>query len=155
MSDTGTTLRLERGFDAPREAVFDAWTSPEVLRQWWAAGTGWSTPVAEVDLRVGGRYRLSMQDPEATAPYTVVGEYVEVRRPERLSYTWSWEGDPVERAGSRDTLVVVEFHEDGGGTKVVLTHSGFAGPEVVAQHEHGWHACLDNLATAVFSPTRR
>ena len=96
-----------------------------------------------------------MLDPEATAPYTVVGEYVEVRRPERLSYTWSWEGDPVEQAGSRDTLVLVEFHEDGGGTKVVLTHTGFAGPEVLAQHDHGWHACLDNLQSAVLSAGRR
>jgi uncharacterized protein YndB with AHSA1/START domain len=147
MSDT--TLRLERIFDAPREAVFDAWTSPDVLRRWWAAGSDWTTPVAETDLRVGGRYRLSMQDPAAPAPYTVTGEYVEVSRPQRLAYTWSWEDDPPEQAGSRDTLVTVEFHEHGARTRVVLTHSGFAGAPVTARHEHGWHAVMENLERRV------
>jgi uncharacterized protein YndB with AHSA1/START domain len=143
----GTTLRLERTFHAPREAVFDAWTNPEVLRRWWAAGTGWSTPVAEVDLRVGGRYRLSMRDPAASGAYTVVGEYLEVRRPERLAYTWTWEGEPAEQAGSENTVVTVEFAERDGRTTVVVTHRGFATADVSGQHDHGWSACLDNLAS--------
>jgi uncharacterized protein YndB with AHSA1/START domain len=142
----GTVLRLERAFDAPREAVFDAWTSPEVLRRWWAAGTGWSTPVADLDLRVGGRIRLSMRDPAAHGPYTVVGEYREIVRPERLVYTWTWEGEPAEQAGSENTLVTVDFLDAGGRTTVVITHTGFAGAGIAAHHHHGWRACLDNLA---------
>jgi len=54
VNETATTeqgaLRMERRFDASPEAVFDAWTNPEVLRRWWAAGPGWETPNAEVDL---------------------------------------------------------------------------------------------------------
>ena len=53
---------MERRFDAAPEAVFDAWTNPEVLRRWWAAAPDWETPAAEVDLRPGGRYRLTMRD---------------------------------------------------------------------------------------------
>jgi hypothetical protein len=53
-------LRIERTFHAPARAVFDAWTSTEVLRRWWPAGPDWDTPVVEVDVRVGGKLRLVM-----------------------------------------------------------------------------------------------
>jgi uncharacterized protein YndB with AHSA1/START domain len=152
VSEDGTALRLERTFEAPPEAVYDAWTNPEVLRRWWAAAPDWSTPHVEADVRVGGRYRLSMQDPEASEPHTVAGEYTEVRRPERLAYTWTWEGDPESQRGSAGSLVTVDFHDEGGGTRVVVTHTGFAGEHVRAQHEHGWNACLDNLARRVLAP---
>jgi uncharacterized protein YndB with AHSA1/START domain len=142
-------LRMERRFEAPPEAVFDAWTNPEVLRRWWAAAPGWETPAAEVDLRAGGRYRLTMRDPAAGAEHTVGGEYVEVRRPERLTYTWAWETETGEPAPVEPSLVSVDFLADGDGTRVELTHSGLASGESRAQHEHGWNACLDNLASRV------
>src|SRR5262249_60767935 len=60
-------LRLERTFNAPARAVFDAWTSAEVLRRWWPAGADWETPVAEVDVRVGGGLRRVMRSPDGEA----------------------------------------------------------------------------------------
>jgi uncharacterized protein YndB with AHSA1/START domain len=54
-------LTLEHRYAAPRERVFDAWTNPEVLERWWAAMPTWDTPLAQVDAREGGRYRLSMR----------------------------------------------------------------------------------------------
>ena len=143
-----TSLRLERIFDAPREDVFDAWTNPEVLRRWWAAGPDWETPTAEVDLREGGTYRLSMRDPESDAVHTVGGEYTEVRRPERLAYTWTWETNDSPSAGS---LVTVDFADDGGRTTVTLVHTGLGTAEAREQHEHGWVGCLDNLERRVFA----
>jgi uncharacterized protein YndB with AHSA1/START domain len=138
-------LRMSRRFDAPREQVFEAWTSPEVIREWWRAGPDWETPEAEVDLRPGGSYRWSMRDTTKDETHTVVGEYKEVRPPERLVYTWSWESNPEEMAGSMATLVTVEFSEDGEGTQVELTHSGFANEQIRDLHAHGWAACLANL----------
>ena len=91
-------LQLERTFDAPREEVFRAWTEPEVLRRWWAAQPTWESPLAETDVRVGGRYRLSMRDPVGGEEHTVGGEYVEVTPPERLVYTWTWEGSGSSRS---------------------------------------------------------
>jgi uncharacterized protein YndB with AHSA1/START domain len=134
-----TDLRLERTFDAPREDVFDAWTDPGVLRRWWAADPDWDTPEAEVDLRKGGRYRLTMRDPASGTEYTVEGEYTDVRRAERLSYTWSWVGDPTE------SLVTVDFREQGDATTVVISHTELPDDEASEQHEHSWQACLDNL----------
>jgi len=138
-------LRLNRRFNAPRERVFDAWTNPEVLKDWWHAGPEWETPVAEVDLRPGGSYRLAMRDPESGQTHTLVGEYREVQPPERLVYTWTWESNPAEMEGSAGSLVTVEFLDDGGATNVEITHSGFANEQIRDLHAHGWEGCLANL----------
>lgn len=138
-------LQMSRRFDAPRERVFDAWTSPEVLRQWWRAGPDWETPEAEVDLRPGGKYRLSMTDTSKGETHTVVGEYKEVQPPERLVYTWSWESNPAEMEGSMGSLVTVEFADEGGATEVSLTHTGFSDEGIRDLHAHGWEACIANL----------
>lgn len=145
-AQTAAELRLEHTFAAPREDVFDAWTNPEVLRRWWAAGPGWDTPAAEVDLREGGRYRLSMRNPQSGDTHAVVGEYREVRRPDRLVYSWAWEGESSE---PEETVVTVEFNDHGDATGVVLVHEGFSSDQSRAAHEHGWHAVLDNLRARV------
>jgi uncharacterized protein YndB with AHSA1/START domain len=143
-------LTLEHRYAAPRERVFDAWTNPDVLRRWWAAMPTWDTPLAEVDAREGGRYRLSMRTDEGDV-HTVSGEYTEVSRPERLAYTWSWEEGPdAAMAGSERSLVVIDFVEDGDGTLVRLTHSGFAAEEIREMHVQGWQATLANLERTVF-----
>jgi len=148
-----TILRLERTFHAPPEAVFDAWTHPEVLRRWWAADPDWSTPVAEVDLRVGGRYRLSMHPPDGGAAHTVAGTYLEVRRPERLVYTWAWEQEDGEM-GPQTTVTVRFCAEDAERTTVVIEHAGLSG-ESRERHGAGWSACLASLERAVFPEVAR
>ena len=143
MSTTETVLRLTRRFDAPPERVFDAWTDPELLRRWFHAGQYWTTPDADVDLRPGGRYRLAMRTEEGDI-HAVVGEYREVTRPNRLVYTWAWEG-PADSEMAAESLVTVEFKGDGGGTAVELTHTGFPSDDNRDQHAHGWEGCLANL----------
>ena len=144
-------LELEHRYAAPRERVFDAWINPEVLKRWWAAAPTWSTPLAEVDPREGGSYRLSMKTDEGEV-HTVHGEFTEITPPERLAYTWAWaEGPDAAMAGSESTQVVVEFLEDGEGTLVKLTHSGFASEEIRDMHVSGWAAVLASLERAVFS----
>jgi uncharacterized protein YndB with AHSA1/START domain len=145
-AQTVAGLRLEHTFAARRDDVFDAWTNPEVLRRWWAAGPDWDTPAAEVDLREGGRYSLSMRNPESGDTHTVVGEYREVRRPERLVYTWAWEGGSSE---PNETVVTVEFNDRGETTEVILVHEGFSSDQSRGAHEHGWQAVLENLRARV------
>ena len=141
-------LRLTRRFAASRERVFDAWTDPELLRRWWAAHPDWDSPAAEADARPGGHYRLSMTDTSSGETRTVGGEYTEVTRPERLVYTWRWEGIPE----ASETRVTVEFHADGAGTRVELLHSGFPDARDRDMHADGWSGCLDNLERRVFPP---
>ena len=140
-------LVIERTFAAAQARVFEAWTSPEVLRRWWGAGPDWTSPAVEIDLRPGGRYRLSMQDPSGVVR-SVGGEYVEVDPPRRLVYTWAWESHGAENDAA--TLVTVEFREvSPGETAVTLTHTGFADGERRDLHREGWELCIANLATRV------
>ncbi len=138
MSD-GKTLRIERTFQAPAEAVFDAWTSEEVIRRWWQAERGWETAEAEVDLRVGGALRVVMRDPAEEADHGGGGHYTEIEPPTRLAFTWIWDGD------TRRTLIEIDFEETDGATKVTFTHSGLLDEETVRSHEGGWGRILDNL----------
>jgi uncharacterized protein YndB with AHSA1/START domain len=72
--DSGLVVRLERTFAASAEDVFDAWTSPEVMRRWFHCAPDWGTPEAEVDLRVGGKVRVVMRRPDGTEA-EAQGEY--------------------------------------------------------------------------------
>lgn len=142
--DPETTLHLRRTFAAPREKVFRAWTDPEELKTWWGPA-GYATPMAEVDLRVGGKYRLGMRKLPDGEIFYLSGTYREVRPPEKLVYTWSWEGEPE----LRETLVTVEFQEMGHSTEVILTHEFFPSQKVRDDHNKGWTSCLDRLARAL------
>jgi uncharacterized protein YndB with AHSA1/START domain len=85
---TATSLTISRTINAPRDRVFEAWTDPAQLHKRWGAGENFTAPIAEVDLRTGGSYRLGMQPPGQETPHVVVGVYREVSPPERLVYTW-------------------------------------------------------------------
>jgi len=137
-----TAIRIERTFTAPVRAVFDAWTSAEVLRRWWPAGADWETPVAEVDVRVGGRLRLVMRSPNGDE-FGGSGEFTEITAPERLAFTWRWDG---HKGHEGTQLVEVEFSErDDGTTTVVLTNRGLTDDESKRSHAEGWEASFDNL----------
>ena len=133
------TLRMERTFHAPAEAVFEAWTSEEVLRRWWHTEHGYETSAAEVDLRVGGTVRVVMRDPEEDVEYGGGGRYTEVEAPTRLAFTWTWDDD------TRETLIEIDFEERDGVTTVRFTHSGLWDEEAVRGHEDGWNKLFDNL----------
>ena len=133
------TLLVERTYRAPAQAVFDAWTSEEVMRRWFHGEHAWQTPVAEVDLRLGGKVRVVMRDPEKDVEYGGGGHYTEIDPPHRLAFTWTWDEE------ERETLIELDFEEVDGATTVRLTHSGLWDREAVISHESGWAACLDNL----------
>lgn len=141
ISNPETTLVVKRTFSASRDAVFNAWTDPNALKQWFHAGDDMTTPIHEVDLRVGGKYRLGMQAKDDNTLYVVHGTYREVQRPEKLVYTWSWEGQEAA-----ETLVTVLFRELENSTEVVLTHEQFPSVEERDKHHEGWRACFKQLA---------
>ncbi len=149
MTQTGTpvvpAIVLRRTYKASRDRVFDAWTKPEIAARFFGPGDV-ATRDIKMDVREGGSYSIVMEPPEGEK-LLVRGTYREVRRPERLSMTWSWkEDDPKDEVESLLTLV---FNEVDGGTEVVLTHEQLASVESAERHTEGWTAILDQLAAAL------
>ncbi len=140
---SGETLLIERAFQAPAQAVFNAWTSEEVMRRWFHGRHDWETPEAKVDLRIGGAVRVVMRDPEKGVKHGGGGRYTEIEPPTRLAFTWTWDEDP------RETLIELEFEEAEGVTTVRFTHSNLRDGESARSHEEGWTTCFDNLEQAL------
>jgi uncharacterized protein YndB with AHSA1/START domain len=122
-SDTGATtfatpsdleFSATRVFAAPRALVFDAWTKPEHLPRWMTGPDGWSMPVCEVDLRVGGAWRFAWRR-EDGGEMEIHGVYREIVPPERLVTTESWGGDWPE------TVNTIVLTEQDGRTTVTQT----------------------------------
>jgi uncharacterized protein YndB with AHSA1/START domain len=138
-ADAGRLVRIERTFDAPLEDVFDAWTSPEVMRRWFHCEANWETPVAEVDLRVGGKVRVVMRRPDGTQA-EAWGEYTSIDRPRRLVMTWTFFDEPANRQ-----VLELSFSESDGSTTVLLINSGISTNERRKNQDWGWRGCLDEL----------
>jgi len=140
--DSDSVLQIRRIYRASRERVFQAWTDPNQLKKWFAVSEGFNTPIAEVDLQVGSRFRIGMQPPGDDAILIAGGVYRQISPPEKLVFTWRWESpDPNEP----ETLVTVEFFEQEDGTEVVLKHELFTGIPQRNQHGDGWKGCLEQL----------
>src|ERR1700732_5188414 len=108
-------ISLTRLFDAPRHLVFEAMTQPEHVREWWGRlGDGYSVPVCEIDLRVGGRWRFGNRHPRGEAAFS--GEYREIAPPSRLVFTEIFEEFP-----DSVSVVTADFTEEDGRTRLTAT----------------------------------
>ena len=135
---------VTRIFDAPRERVFDAWTDPDQVAAWYCP-EHFDTPRERIhiDLRVGGRYELTMVQSGGAREFTIGYEIVELSEPELIVMR----SDPMPEAGMHEATVVrVQFHDHGDKTRMTLSDS----PQPAASHaEAGWNAAFDKLATLV------
>ena len=134
-------LELTRVLPAPRERVFRALTQRADLAVWWGP-MGFTTPEIELDLRVGGRYRFTMQPPDGEH-FHLSGEFLEVERPRRLAYTFRWEEPAPD---DRETIVTLTLDDVGGTTELALRQGAFATEERLALHRGGWTDSLDKLS---------
>lgn len=151
------TLRIERMFDAPRELVFEAWTRPEYLLQWYAPH-GCTIHFAAIDVRPGGRFHSCIHNP-SFGDCWCVGVYREIVRPERIVYTLATadstgkEIDPAQAGHDprwpRETLVTVTLADVRGATQLTLEQNVL---ESLAKHtgaHPSWLEMLDRLAALV------
>ncbi|QDT44109.1 hypothetical protein Pan241w_42150 [Gimesia alba] len=136
-------LVLRRHYAAVPEVVFQVWTTPDSMRRWFRPSQEFTHQLIEIDLRVGGQYRVSFESPEGIVD-VLTGEFLEVAPPHKLVYSWIWE-EPNEHAGI-ETQVTVEFLEQDGGTELVLTHERFTKPDMKERHLGGWSGALDLLS---------
>jgi uncharacterized protein YndB with AHSA1/START domain len=134
---------IRRTIAAPRERVFEAWLDPATLSRFMVPGDV-SRSIAEVDARVGGRFRIVMQHGRGGAEHW--GEYLEIDPPSRLSFTWI--SDSTDR---KTTTVTIELHpRPDGNTDLVLTHHGLPDRSAGA-HESGWGTIVETLGAVVAS----
>src|SRR3984893_18896000 len=142
-------LTLTRVFNAPREAVFKAWTDPQQLAKWWGP-KGFTNPVCEVDLKPGGALKIVMRAPDG-GEYPMQGVFREILPPSRLVFT----NIAVDKDGNHiiEGLTTVTFAEEGGRTKLTLQTSGVAVVDYAAAYlqgmEAGWTQSLEKLEALV------
>lgn len=123
-------IQVRRRMPVPREAVYEAWTDPEGLREWMCPGDVISAE-ATLDLRVGGSFRIVMRSKEQVHEH--VGTYQVVDPPAKLSFTWSGLDN-----SSEITLVTVEFIDHKSESELVITHERFTNGDLAHRYEMGW-----------------
>jgi uncharacterized protein YndB with AHSA1/START domain len=143
------TVVITRVFAAPRELVWDCWTDAKHMAQWFGP-KGFTTPVCEIDAKVGGELRIVMRAPDG-AEYPMKGVFLEVVAPERLVYT----NIAVDKSGNHllegETTVILT--EQGGKTTLTVTAHAVgkvpAAPQMLAGMEAGWTQSIDKLEALV------
>jgi len=135
-------MRVSCVVAASPATVFAAFTDPIEIRKWHVPDPEFTVCMAEVDVRVGGIYRIGMQSPNRVEPHVFSGVCRDVRFPERLVYTCRWE--PPDRDVG-ESLVTIEFFAKGGATEVVVCHDGLPDDQSVSDHTRGWTGTLDSL----------
>ena len=156
-------LVITRVFDAPRELVWKAWTEPDRLMQWWGP-KGFTAPVCQIDLRVGGKYLNCMRSPEGK-DYWSTGVYREIVPLERIVCTDSFADEhgnvvPATHYGMSpdsplEMLVTVTFEEHEGNTTMTLRHAGLPPGQDQDMAGAGWNESFDKLAESLRAPIRR
>lgn len=134
---TEQTLRIVRWLPATPEAVFSAWTDADSFQTWMCPSPIHRT-TAELDVRVGGRFRIVMYGDDSQTVHT--GVYREIQPPERLVLTWV---STITR--HHPTLVTVELRPHDDGTLLTLTHEGFPDVETATRHDNGWQSIVAKL----------
>jgi glutathione S-transferase len=133
-------LTLSRHIRAPRERVCDAFLSADEMRQWMCP-RGMRVAEASADARLGGRWRVAMVARDGSR-FVVGGEYRELARPDRVAFTWSWEGNAMP---PMQTLIEVSFTVQDGGTLLEMRHGGFPAGATRDSHRQGWNTTLNKL----------
>jgi uncharacterized protein YndB with AHSA1/START domain len=143
---TEQQVLITRIFEAPRETVFRAWTDPDQVAAWYGP-EHFDTPRERIriDLRVGGRYELTMVQRDGGAEFAIGYEILELVEPELIVLR----SDPMPEVGMHEpTVLRVEFYDHGAKTRMTLTDSPYP-PAGRGHAEAGYNAAFDKLATLV------
>jgi uncharacterized protein YndB with AHSA1/START domain len=138
--DDRPSLTLQRRIKAIPEKVYAAWTDPEKIAHWFGPSKVRAGSVqAEIDLRVGGRYRISFEGGDGEY-HQVGGVYREVEPNRRLVLSWAWHSTP-----ERESQLTISLKPDGAGTLLTLHHEQFFDQAARDGHERGWSELLGKL----------
>jgi uncharacterized protein YndB with AHSA1/START domain len=127
------SLTLNRHYPVAPEKVWRAWTDPEAIKRWWGPGGNQPVSLAQLDVRVGGHFRIAFGGAEGR-DHDVQGVYREVVPNRKLVFTWTWPNSTPER----ESLVTIVFKKVAGGTELVFRHEQFIDETVRDNHKQGW-----------------
>jgi uncharacterized protein YndB with AHSA1/START domain len=133
-------LRLARSYPVAPEKVWRAWTDPEALKRWWGPEATDRVSVAQLDVRVGGRFRIVFGGPEGR-DHECAGVYREVVPNRKLVFTWTWPNSTPER----ESLVTIVFRAVAEGTELDFRHEQFFDEAARDGHQRGWSGALAKL----------
>jgi uncharacterized protein YndB with AHSA1/START domain len=136
-------LRIRRIYHVEPEKVWRAWTEPQALSQWFGTGRPGAVASAEIDLQVGGRYRIAFTGDNGEA-HEVCGVYQEVVPHRRLVFSWAWKTTP-----DRVSRVSIDLTPVAGGTEMGFVHDRFFDTAARDNHERGWMSLLDHLGRSL------
>jgi len=151
-ADELLSVHIRRIFPVSRKRVFEAWTSPEVLRLWWGP-KGYNSRSAQADPRPGGAFSIEIEGPDGEV-HVMSGFYTEVVRPELVCMEIRHrmiEGAAERPEGYIPTQVRVELREHSEGTELILLHTGFLDAALASRFNGGWASSFDKLETALAS----
>ena len=134
------SLRLERFYPVAPEKVWRAWTDPQALKRWWGPGGPEAVSLVQLDVRVGGRFRIVFGGRDGTE-HEVQGVYREIVPKRRLVFTWTW----PRTTPDRESVVTIEFNAVPRGTAVVFTHAQHFDETVRDNHRRGWSEAFVKL----------
>jgi len=146
--DAELSLMVRRTIAASPERLFRAWTDPNQLVRWWGP-KGTRCMGVEMDVRVGGSYRIGNRLPDGNVLW-IVGKFEQVEPPTQLVYSWRLEDTP-----HRERVSVRFLARDLGKTEVVVVHERVASRASYESHEAGWLGCLDGLSAYIVDVTAR
>ena len=133
------SLTIKRRLNAPPEKVYAAWTNPQKMTRWFGpANARIGSVEADIDARIGGRFRISFSTDDEY--FEAGGVYREVVPNQKLVFSWAWHSTP-----ERESQVTISLKPDGDGTLLTLHHEQFFDSAARDGHERGWTGMLDNL----------
>ena len=138
--ETRPSLTLKRHYPVAPEKVWRAWTDPQALKRWFGPGGPQAVSVADIDLRVGGRFRLAFGGPDGNE-HEAAGVYKDVVPNRRLVFTWCWPRTTPDRVSQ----VTILFKPAGGGTDLEFRHGQFFDEAARDGHNRGWSESLVKL----------
>jgi len=136
-----TSLEIKRFLNVPRNRVYEAWTDPVQLRQWFGPESVRTRDLV-AETRVGGKFRWDLTNPEGEE-MTVQGEYRDLQPGRKIVFTWQWQDD--ETWESHNSIVTVELSDVAGGTELRLLHEQLPSEESRDNHNDGWKSLLNKL----------
>jgi uncharacterized protein YndB with AHSA1/START domain len=136
-----TSLEIIRFINVSPARVYEAWTDPAQLREWFGPENV-RTRNLTADVRVGGKYRWDLTSPEGE-DMSAFGEYKELVQGKNIVFTWQWDDD--EAWENRSSVVTIELFERRGGTELRFRHEQLPSEESRDRHNEGWNSLLDGL----------